>query len=440
MKKRILFVITILTAVILSGCTKVTPESLMNQFKDNKENISYTQTIDMEFSMSLAGESMNMEVSVDSDVKTKGDISKLDMTMKALGMKQSMEAYIDSKEEVMYSKTDEWVKESLPVTYNNDMFDAFDISKDVIEVNHKGKEGYLVKGTIDMESVGEIFESLDIDMEGKIEADYLFDKKTKKPIRIDADFTDILEEYVEEYSNDIGEDIDISIETCIISITNIELGNTEDITIPEEALKARESRDDESLLNILGDETGIGEVDAEEAEYIEVEPLHEIEAEEELLDEHEGHDHEDIELNVIDPGFKFFQFNRTSLKIGANKLSDLMNAGLTMDNDNELEPGEKDTIEIYEYDMLFEVTNVDSEKRGIKDCVITGLVTYSDILEINGLKVGMDKNEALNLLGKPAEEEEDDEKTISHWMDEDGFYINTISENGKVIGITVMIL
>jgi len=417
----------------LVGCgSKVTAQGLIDDFTKKQENISYVQTINMEIEVAPGStftedQKVGMEFSVVSSIKTKGDITKADMEVKLLGIKNEITSYIDAKNGLLYSNADgTWTKEKLPENSNIDMF------KDAIKVDDKienavvdGKECYLVKGELDASSMNDILESLDIkDVNGKVEAYYAFDKKTKELVQIDADFTEMMNKYI----GDSFENYNATFKVCNIVVNNIETGNVEDIVIPEEA------------LNAVVIEEATNEDENEFVEYVEdIAPPEEVEESAlEEYDDNQNYNYEDIELNVIDPGFKFFQFNRTSLKIGANRLSDLINAGLTMDNDNELEPGEKDTIEIYEYDMLFEVTNMDSEKRGIKDCVITGLVTYSDIVEINGLRVGMDQNEALNLLGKPAEEEEDDGKTISHWMDEDGFYINTIVENNKVIGITVM--
>ncbi len=255
MKRNILksLILPVISLLLITGCGE--KEDYFETAKKNMQELkSYSMNIDVEMQMKTGGITINLPITLSSDVDVTNKISKMEMSTELMGTNISSTAYVDGTDEnnvIQYSSTDgtNWTKTK--VENNNNQANNLVNADNLKEIKSDDKDYYVYEATLDKDKMtGIIGEDLtdndimgSIDITNNITFKYYINKKTKYVEKIVAELNDVMN-VTDEASGQEAELTKLNFE-----ITFSNFNEVKEIVIPESAKKAN------NQVNPSNDET-----------------------------------------------------------------------------------------------------------------------------------------------------------------------------------------
>ena len=428
-KKILAFGLTLSMIFAITGCSqKTTVESLVQNadtIMQDAKSIDANMQIAMDMSMAYDSMSMEMGVNMDVDIKAHKEsdsaymISDVDISIFGTNQKAEIESYCvkDGDKYTTYSKEEEsntWTyEESTELDYQSnlniykyikDNIKDFTLLKDTVIVNDK--DAYEITGKLSGEALKDIMNSVNTEdglLEGSEDLNYkdmniditcYFDKETKNPISIEMDCTEGISKAInssddekDSQDNMLGEG-SIEVKEFSIKLTYNSFDSVDEIEVPKEikdnAIKATDSSSDFDFSSDYEEST------KESTETTQPENI-----------DMDGTDIEDTSVSINEKTYTL-PFNT----------SELLALGYEMDNSDEkiLEPEDFSVIGLNkenDYFNAYTYNTSTTEKKEIKDTITYGIAFYAD--SSNNLKLVFPKgftfdttyDELVELFGTP---------------------------------------
>lgn len=267
MKKRMkrlatMGIVAVMAMSLAAGCgKKATPESLLTDMNKKLEDVKSTEAnlvLNMEMSQKGQTAEMNMEMDVETVMKTGESHTEGEVGMKILGQSASteVESYVVKKDDdyINYmNQQGKWKKEKVDeddvTKASTDLFDEFEESFEKFKLNEKtikvnDKECFELKGEVSSEIMEYIMNS-DMSKEANLDQ-YLSDKDEEikvpctlaiykdelLPAKVTLDMKDIF--------GKISETADLDIDKFKIEISYEEFNKLKKIEVPKDVLKETE--------------------------------------------------------------------------------------------------------------------------------------------------------------------------------------------------------
>ncbi len=243
MKKNILksLILPIISLVLITGC-----KDKENHFEIAKKNMqelkSYSMDIDIEMQMKTAGITINLPITLNSDIDVTNKMSKMEVSSELMGSNFSSTTYVDGSNEnnvIEYSSTDgtNWTKTK---SQNNNQVNNLVNPDNIKEIKSDDKDYYVYEATLDKDKMSGVLdeELINEDMMGSIDITnnivfkYYVNKKTKYVDKIVANLTDIMN------VTDKDSDQEVELTKLNFEIKFSNFNEVEKIVIPEDAKKA----------------------------------------------------------------------------------------------------------------------------------------------------------------------------------------------------------
>ena len=282
MKKVVMFLLSCMLMVSLTGCGNVTVGSLIddaNKKAENAKSMSMTVKLDMDIEIAMeviSGQPFDMNMKIGGDMKVDAIADGTQTSMKGsmnidgMGMSNTidMESYtvMEDNEINVYTKTeDQWTKmsqevggvSSLTDTYRSiiGIKDGFVLGEKTEKINDK--DVYLVIGEIKGDDIKKILETNDttrellkgVDEAGidfdkfSVNVNMWFDKKSKELIKMDGEAAKTMEnmmsEIISKVSESTGQAMSIKVNKFNVEMNDIEHNKVKEIKIPDEAKDAQ---------------------------------------------------------------------------------------------------------------------------------------------------------------------------------------------------------
>lgn len=244
MKRNILksLILPAISLLLITGCGE--KEDYFETAKKNMQELkSYSMNIDVEMQMKTGGITINLPITLNSDVDVTNKISKMEISTELVGTNISSTAYVDGTDEnnvIQYSSTDgtNWTKTK--VENNNNQANNLVNADNIKEIKSDDKDYYVYEATLDKDKMtGIIGENLtnndimgSIDITNNITFKYYINKKTKYVEKIVAELNDVMNVTDE----DSGQEAELTKLNFEIKFSNF--NEVKEIVIPESAKKA----------------------------------------------------------------------------------------------------------------------------------------------------------------------------------------------------------
>lgn len=244
MKRNILklLLLPVISLLVVTGC-----DDKEDHFETAKKNMqelkSYSMDIDVEMQMKTGGITINLPITLNSDVDIKNKISKMEISSELMGANINSITYVDGTDKnnvIQYSSTDgtNWIKAE--VENNNNQVNNLVNADNIKEIKSDDKDYYVYEATLDKDKMsGLIDEELtnndimgSIDITNNITFKYYINKQTKYVEKIVAELTDA----INVTDEDSGQEVELTKLSFEIKFSNF--NEVEEIVIPESAKKA----------------------------------------------------------------------------------------------------------------------------------------------------------------------------------------------------------
>lgn len=244
MKKNIfkLLILPVMSLLLITGC-----DDKEDHFEIAKKNMqelkSYSMDIDVEMQMKTGGITINLPITLNSDVDVTNKMSKMEISSELMGASINSTTYVDGTDEnnvIQYSSTDgtNWTKAE--VENNNNQVDNLVNADNIKEIKSDDKDYYVYEATLDKDKMsGIIDEDLtnnnimgSIDITNNITFKYYINKKTKYVEKILAELTDVMNVTDE----DSGQEVELTKLSFEIKFSNF--NDVSRIVIPDDVKNA----------------------------------------------------------------------------------------------------------------------------------------------------------------------------------------------------------
>ncbi len=420
---------------------EVTAESLLNGYFDSAKDIkalAFVMSMDVAMHLAMAGEDMNVTMTMDVDFQTDGENSYMVGSMKSDSYGEKEESSVDQYvmledgEYVTYSydkDSDSWSRYSSNAPgVSQELIPTVDPSG--FKLEEDGNQ-YKVSGSVDImkmvEDSGETYNTLFGDflgstggtIVGDANVEYRFNKETQALESVNIDMAQALEDTfrsllealfsMSDEDDDSSADLDVSVDDLVVEVpsftlnlSNISTDDSIKIVLPEAAKGAveTENKEEEDLLGGGGDED---ELSIELADSFD------------FKDEYKNFSYEGHEYNL------------DTITIG-DFLKD--NKGLALDEESagKLIPAdETEYTAIYindDYDYItFLVRNDSKEEKPIEECSLFGIEFSIDDPDIDFKVAGIGRDATLDdiieAIGSPTYGYEGDYFRTYSWESDD---------------------
>lgn len=433
-----------MTTALLGGCgKKATPENLLKDMSEraNKAD-SMVVNLNMEINISDGEDSMGVGLDMDMEAVSDQEIAHATGTMSyemfGSTFSQDMELYTLQEGDTyvgyvnmdgVWEKTEEDTS-AMPVDaefVGSDLADYaehFELKDELVEVN--GEECYELTGELS----GEIYdEMMDADMLSSLTGAGLSEeditglsfpctiniyKESILPAKMTLDMGSAM--------SSMMEDLGITDVTCVVDMTFLEYDTVDEIVIPDEALDATETDDEDFGLSDLEDMEDTEDTGTDSA------PAEGAEQKSELGDKWDDYT---------------VQINDTVITLPCT-MEDLENAGLTFDTDyvdedymvNKSEYALAYFVDDYGNEVMVHMLNNSDKALEIRNCLVGG-IDVSDyrlsnskltIIFPGGVQIETEEDEVLKAYGEPDSLYEDEEYGNSYTWYESEYSFNNECE------------
>ena len=230
-------ILPVISLLLVTGCGD--KEDHFETAKKNMQELkSYSMNIDVEMSMNMGGITINLPITLNSDVDVTNKMSKMEVSGELAGNSLSSTTYIDGSDAnrvIQYSSRDNTTWEVTEVKDNNNQVNNLVNPNNIKEIKSDDKDYYIYEATLDKDKMSGIMDNdlADNNMMGSIDITnnivfkYYINKKTKYVEKIVAELIDIMNVTDEES----GQEVKLTKLNFEIKFTNF--NEVEKIVIPE---------------------------------------------------------------------------------------------------------------------------------------------------------------------------------------------------------------
>lgn len=210
MKKDILklLILPVIVLLLVTGCGN--KEDRFETAKKNMQELkSYSMNVDVEMSMNMGGITVNLPITLNSDVDITNKMSKMVISGELAESNFSSTTYVDGTDEnniIQYSSNDGTTWQMLETQNNDNQVSNLVNPNNIKEIKSDDKDYYVYEATLDKDQMSGILDRklTDNDMMGSIDITdnivfkYYINKKTKYVDKIVANLKDIMDVTDEE--------------------------------------------------------------------------------------------------------------------------------------------------------------------------------------------------------------------------------------------------
>lgn len=210
MKKDILklLILPVIVLLLVTGCGN--KEDRFETAKKNMQELkSYSMNVDVEMSMNMGGITVNLPITLNSDVDITNKMSKMVISGELAESNFSSTTYVDGTDEnniIQYSSNDGTTWQMLETQNNDNQVSNLVNPNNIKEIKSDDKDHYVYEATLDKDQMSGILDRklTDNDMMGSIDITdnivfkYYINKKTKYVDKIVANLKDIMDVTDEE--------------------------------------------------------------------------------------------------------------------------------------------------------------------------------------------------------------------------------------------------
>lgn len=233
-----LLILPVISLLLITGCGN--KEDHFEIAKKNMQELkSYSMNVDVEMSMDMGGITVNLPITLNSDVDITNKMSKMTISGELVGNSISSTTYVDGTDEnnvIQYSSSDGITWQMQEAQNNNNQVNNLVNPNNIKEIKSDDKDYYVYEATLDKNQMDGIIDKdlTNNDMMGSIDITdnivfkYYINKKTKYVEKIVANLTDIMDVTDEES----GQKIKLTKLNFEIKFTNF--NEVEKIIIPDD--------------------------------------------------------------------------------------------------------------------------------------------------------------------------------------------------------------
>lgn len=249
MKRNILKVLLpVISLLLVTGCGE--KEDYFETAKKNMQELeSYSMDIDIEMGIDMGGITIDMPITLNSDVDVTNRMSKMVVSSELAGSSFSSTIYVDGTDEnnmIQYSSDDDTNWEVTEVNDNNNQVNDLVNPDNIKEIKSDDKDYYVYEATLDKDKMSGIIDNDladnnimgSIDITNNIVFKYYINKKTKYVEKIVAELTDVFDITDEES----GQQAKLTKLNFEIKFSNF--NKVEEIVIPDDAKNFNVKPDD----------------------------------------------------------------------------------------------------------------------------------------------------------------------------------------------------
>lgn len=198
----------VISLLLITGCGE--KEDYFETAKKNMQELkSYSMDINIEMGMDIGGITVNLPMTLNSDVDITNKMSKMSISGELMGNSLFSTTYIDGSDEnhvIQYFSSDGTTWEMTESKDNNNQVNNLVDANNIKKIKSDDKDYYVYEATLDKEQMSSIIDEdlTDNDMMGSIDITdnivfkYYINKKTKYVEKIVANLTDIMDVTDEE--------------------------------------------------------------------------------------------------------------------------------------------------------------------------------------------------------------------------------------------------